>query len=172
MSTLPVGRRVRRLIARIEEVSASKPVQDPVHGGQSSLTPLGQDFPSVSAAPSEEGGGTTHSNRQHAKSALRTDPRDRALLIFSSSTDLSDPSDGTREAGAKPRPRALDLPWTDDRGWIIAWRDAGPTLAEREPVLLAWLAAAPQPPLPRRLAAVELRRIAAQHGITVEMLAP
>jgi hypothetical protein len=58
-------------------------------------------------------------------------------------------------------------PWTDDRTWIRLWRDAGPTLAERLPVLEAWLATAPPPPLPRRLAALELARIARNHGITV-----
>jgi hypothetical protein len=36
-------------------------------------------------------------------------------------------------------------------------------------VLRAWLAAVPPGPLPRRLAALELRRIAAQHGIEVEI---
>jgi hypothetical protein len=49
------------------------------------------------------------------------------------------------------------------------WRDAGPTLAERKPVLLAWLAAAPPQPLPRRLAAVELRRIAANYRLVLEI---
>jgi hypothetical protein len=62
--------------------------------------------------------------------------------------------------------------WTDDRAWVRSWRDAGPTLAERKSVLEAWLAAAPPQPLPRRLAAIELRRIAAQHGLVVEVLAP
>jgi hypothetical protein len=60
-------------------------------------------------------------------------------------------------------------PWDDDRAWIARWRDAGPTLAERKPVLEAWLAAAPLPPLPRRLAAVELARIARNQGIAVEV---
>jgi hypothetical protein len=60
-------------------------------------------------------------------------------------------------------------PWTDDRAWIACWRDAGPTLAERLPVLLAWLAAAPLPPLPRQLAAVELARIARNYRINVEV---
>jgi hypothetical protein len=59
--------------------------------------------------------------------------------------------------------------WTDDRAWIALWRDAGSTLAGRKPVLEAWFATAPPPPLPRRLAAVELRRIAQQHGIEVEV---
>jgi hypothetical protein len=48
---------------------------------------------------------------------------------------------------------------------------AGPTLAERRPVLEAWLTAAPEPPLPRRLAALELARIARNHGIEVEVTA-
>jgi hypothetical protein len=47
--------------------------------------------------------------------------------------------------------------------------NAGPTLAERKPVLEAWLAAAPPPPLPRRLAALELARIARNHAIMVEI---
>jgi hypothetical protein len=169
MSTLPVGRRVRRLMARREEVSAPKPVQDPVQGDQNSLTPLGRDFPSVSAGPSEEGGGTTHSNRQHAKSAARADSGDGALLIFSSTLDLSDPSDGTGEPEAKTRPTPLDPPWTDAREWISRWMKGGPTLPAREPVIRAWIAAAPPQPLPRRLASIELRRIAAQHAITVEV---
>ena len=61
-------------------------------------------------------------------------------------------------------------PWDDDREWIARWRTAGPTLAEREPVLRAWLAAAPPQPLPRGLPAVELARIARNHGITVEVV--
>jgi hypothetical protein len=36
-------------------------------------------------------------------------------------------------------------------------------------VLQAWIAAAPPGPLPRCLAALELRRIAAQHGIEIEI---
>jgi hypothetical protein len=60
-------------------------------------------------------------------------------------------------------------PWTDDREWIRRWRTAGPTLTEREPVLRAWIAAAPPQPLPRCYAAVELVRIARNHGITVEI---
>jgi hypothetical protein len=44
-----------------------------------------------------------------------------------------------------------------------------PTLADREPVLLVWLATAPPPPLPRRFAALELVWIAREHGITVEV---
>jgi hypothetical protein len=63
-------------------------------------------------------------------------------------------------------------PWTDDREWIRRWCMAGPTLSDREPVLLAWLATAPPQPLPRRLAAVELARIARQHGIAVEVERP
>jgi hypothetical protein len=59
-------------------------------------------------------------------------------------------------------------PWNDDRGWIDRWRKAG-ALADREPVVRAWIAAAPPQPPPRHLAAVELRRIAAQHGIAVEL---
>jgi hypothetical protein len=60
-------------------------------------------------------------------------------------------------------------PWTDDREWIDRWRKAGLTLSDREPVLRAWLAAAPPPPLPRCLAGVELARIARNHAITVEI---
>jgi hypothetical protein len=60
-------------------------------------------------------------------------------------------------------------PWIDDRAWIARWRDAGPTLAERKPVLEAWLATAPPQPLPRWLAALELARIARNHGIKVEV---
>jgi hypothetical protein len=44
-----------------------------------------------------------------------------------------------------------------------------PTLAERKPVLEAWLAAAPPQPLPRRLAALELARIARNYRINVEV---
>jgi hypothetical protein len=60
-------------------------------------------------------------------------------------------------------------PWTNDREWIRLWCMAGPTLADREPVLRAWLASAPPPPLPWRWAAVELARIARNHGIEVEV---
>jgi hypothetical protein len=60
-------------------------------------------------------------------------------------------------------------PWTDDRAWIARWRQVGPTLPEREPVVRAWLAAAPPQPLSRRLAAIELARIAREHGIVVEV---
>jgi hypothetical protein len=49
------------------------------------------------------------------------------------------------------------------------WRDAGPTLVERRPVLLAWVAAAPPPPLPHRLAALELARVARNYRINVEV---
>jgi hypothetical protein len=59
-------------------------------------------------------------------------------------------------------------PWTADRAWLDLWRKAGP-LAEREPMLRAWLAVAPPQPLPRRLAAVELARIAREHGIEVKL---
>jgi hypothetical protein len=63
-----------------------------------------------------------------------------------------------------------ELPaWDNDRTWIDRWRKAGPALVERLPVLEAWLAAAPPQPLPRRFAAVELARIARQHGIVVEI---
>jgi hypothetical protein len=61
-------------------------------------------------------------------------------------------------------------PWTDDRAWIARWRQTGPTLPEREPVLHAWLAAAPSPPLPRTLAALELRRLAREHGLSVAIM--
>jgi hypothetical protein len=44
-----------------------------------------------------------------------------------------------------------------------------PTLADREPVLRAWLAAAPPQPLPRCLAVVELAHIARHHGIVAEV---
>jgi hypothetical protein len=44
-----------------------------------------------------------------------------------------------------------------------------PSLPERKPVVRVWLAAAPPQPLPRRLATVELARIAREHGITVEV---
>jgi hypothetical protein len=60
-------------------------------------------------------------------------------------------------------------PWTNDRKWIRLWRTAGPALADRKPVVRAWLAMAPSQPLPRTLAAIELARIAAQHGLVVEV---
>jgi hypothetical protein len=41
----------------------------------------------------------------------------------------------------------------------------GPILPKRKPVLEVWLAAAPKQPLPRRLAAVELVRIAREHRL-------
>jgi hypothetical protein len=69
----------------------------------------------------------------------------------------------------EPAPEAEPLPWTDDRGWIARWCAAGPTLPAREAAARAWIAAAPAEPLPRCLAAVELRRIAAQHGLRVEV---
>jgi hypothetical protein len=59
-------------------------------------------------------------------------------------------------------------PWTDDRVWIDRWRKAG-ALADRRPVLEAWLAAAPPQPLPRCLASVELARLAREHGVEVEL---
>jgi hypothetical protein len=60
-------------------------------------------------------------------------------------------------------------PWDDDCAWLWLWRTAGPALTHREPVARAWIAAAPEQPLPRTLTSVELRRIAAQHGIAVEV---
>jgi hypothetical protein len=72
-------------------------------------------------------------------------------------------------AGASPG--APRVAWSDDRGWIARWRTAGPTLPDRLPVARAWIAAAPSPPLPRCLASIEIRRIAAQHGIAVEIAA-
>jgi hypothetical protein len=66
-----------------------------------------------------------------------------------------------------PVPAEDHPPWTDDRAWIARWRQAGPALPEREPVVRAWLAAAPSPPLPRTLAALELRRLAREHGLSV-----
>jgi ferredoxin len=68
-------------------------------------------------------------------------------------------------------PTAAPPPWDGDRAWIARWCRPGPTLADREPVLRAWLTAAPPQPLPRCLAAVELARIARQHGITAEVAA-
>jgi hypothetical protein len=68
--------------------------------------------------------------------------------------------------------RAAEPPWDDDREWIYRWRTAGPTLADREHVVRAWLAAAPPEPLPRGLPAVELARIARNHGIVVEVAPP
>lgn len=62
-------------------------------------------------------------------------------------------------------------PWRDDRAWIALWRDAGLPLAKREPIVRAWLAAAPPEPLPPGLASVELRRIARNHGIVVKVAA-
>ena len=77
-----------------------------------------------------------------------------------------------------PRQRAIQLrpvpccgpPTAARPGGFPAAEDEG-SLAppDREPVLRAWLAAAPPQPLPRRLAAVELARIARNHGITVEI---
>ena len=46
---------------------------------------------------------------------------------------------------------------------------AGPTLADREPVLRAWLATAAPQPLPRRLAALELARLGQGHALVVEV---
>jgi hypothetical protein len=66
-------------------------------------------------------------------------------------------------------PAASLPPWHDDREWIACWCAAGATLAERKPVLEAWLAAAPPPPLPRRLHALELARIARNYGIVLEV---
>jgi hypothetical protein len=66
-------------------------------------------------------------------------------------------------------PTAPPPPWTDDPAWIRQWWTAGATLTNREPVLRAWLAAAPSQPLPRCLAAVELARIARNHGLVVEV---
>jgi hypothetical protein len=66
-------------------------------------------------------------------------------------------------------PTAAPPPWNNDRAWIDLWRRAGLTLPERKPALEAWLASAPSQPLPRCLAALELARIARQHGVTVEL---
>lgn len=60
-------------------------------------------------------------------------------------------------------------PWDDDREWISRWQKAGPTLAEREPVVRAWIASTPPGPLPRGLPATELARIARNHGIELEV---
>jgi hypothetical protein len=79
---------------------------------------------------------------------------------------------GSGHAGASPTdalPGVLRPPWHDDREWLRLWRIAGPPLAAREPVVRAWIVAAPEPPLPRCLAALELARIARQHGLTVEV---
>jgi hypothetical protein len=90
-------------------------------------------------------------------------------------TDESPQDDDSASAGsgapstADARPGAPRPPWTDDRAWIRRWRTAGPTLADREPVARAWIASAPPQPLARCLAAIELRRIAAQHGIAVKV---
>jgi hypothetical protein len=66
-------------------------------------------------------------------------------------------------------PDAPPAAWSDDRGWIARWRTAGPTLPDRLPVARAWITAAPSLPLPQCLASIEIRRIAAQHGIAVEI---
>jgi hypothetical protein len=61
---------------------------------------------------------------------------------------------------------------TEDRVWIHLCLCDGATLADREPIARAWLAAAPPEPVPYRLAALELRRIAREHGIEVELAPP
>ena len=84
---------------------------------------------------------------------------------------------GRRGSQSRSDCRTLGLgnaPWRstavdDDREWLRLWRTAGPALTDRLPVVRAWIAAAPPQPLPRRLAAVELRRIARQHGLMVEL---
>jgi hypothetical protein len=60
------------------------------------------------------------------------------------------------------------LAWDNDRAWLDLWRAAGP-LADRRPVVEAWIAAAPAQPLPRTLAAVELARIAREHDLVIEI---
>ena len=77
-------------------------------------------------------------------------------------------NDDSESGRAEREPQRADVPsgaprppWSDDREWIWRWRKAGPTMAEREPVAKAWIAAAPSQPLPRCLAAIELARIAA-----------
>jgi hypothetical protein len=74
-----------------------------------------------------------------------------------------------RGDGPANHPDQASPPWDDDRAWIARWRDAGSSLAEREPELRAWLAVAPARPLPRGLPAVELARIARGHGVRVEV---
>jgi len=83
----------------------------------------------------------------------------------------ADPAPGQSEAPptADAPPGAPPAAWDDDREWIRQWREAGPTLPHRLPVARAWITAAPSPPLPRCLASIEIRRIAAQHGIAVEI---
>jgi hypothetical protein len=84
---------------------------------------------------------------------------------------LPQAADDRTEIAPIPEPPSEEEPlsWLDDKGWLCRWMNAGATLPAREPVIRAWLATAPAEPLPRCLAAVELRRIAAQHGITVEI---
>jgi hypothetical protein len=83
-----------------------------------------------------------------------------------------DAASGSGHTGVSPTtafPGALRPPWDNDREWIRLWRIAGPTLATREPIVRAWIGAAPEQPLPRCLAALELARVARQHGLTIEV---
>jgi hypothetical protein len=64
---------------------------------------------------------------------------------------------------AEAPPGAPPPDWSDDRECLRLWRTAGPALTDRLPVAEAWVAAAPPQPLPRCLAAVELRRV----GVTL-----
>jgi hypothetical protein len=103
--------------------------------------------------------------------ALPPDPDEDGPLGRPQSCPSDDP--GSRRVDERPvaeaRPEAPLPDWRDDREWIWRWGRAGPALIDRLPVLEAWIASAPPQPLPRCLAALELARIAREHGITVEV---
>jgi hypothetical protein len=104
--------------------------------------------------------------------SLPVDAATLAADVVSASSFTLDHLDQARKTGGFSGPGwdgPPGPPWTDDRAWLSRWIGAGPTLTERLPVLEAWLTVAPPPPLPRRLAAVELARIARNHGIMVEV---
>jgi hypothetical protein len=98
------------------------------------------------------------------------DPAQDALPGARGNAQNADSESGQAEPQrAEALPGAPCPPWDDDREWIRLWRTAGPALTDRRPVVEAWIAVAPEQPLPRTLAAVELKRIAAQHAVEIEV---
>ncbi|HEX6015402.1 MAG TPA: hypothetical protein VFY87_27100 [Geminicoccaceae bacterium] len=142
----------------------------------------GQPWQGTSAAPAQD----RTASKLHADAATRIQARSETSLTYGPSI-RSDRSDKSVQAsdGAGFSRSGHDGPglpsltgrrgWDDDRAWIadvVRAPDAGRKLA----VLAGWVAAAGGrledghavlPALPHRLAAVELRRMLRQHGVTV-----
>jgi hypothetical protein len=197
MGTAPMGRAVARLYARRREAiernarfwlpgdAAGQAGRSAGQAGPSAKLPqtkagqTGQPWQGTSAARAQDiaacelSAGTAAGGEAHAKTSLTYGAStwsDRSALANSGAGFSRSDHDGPGLPGLTAR-----YSWADDRAWIADLVRA-PDAQSKLAVLSGWVAAAGGrveagrallPALPRRLAAVELRRMLRQYGITV-----